>query len=80
MVDVRRFKSLVDRLIYLMHTRPDIAFPVGIISRFMQHLSKVHYGVGKIVRLGCRNYGVIATKKKKKKKIINNKINKEINQ
>ena len=49
MVDVRRFKSLVVGLIYLMHTRPDITFTVGIISRFMQHPSKVHYGARKRV-------------------------------
>ena len=49
MVDVRRFKSLVGGLIYLMHTRPDIAFTVSIISRFMEHPSKVHYGERKRV-------------------------------
>ena len=49
MTDVRRFRSLVDGLIYLTHTRPDIAFLVGIISRFMQHPSKVHYGATKRV-------------------------------
>ena len=34
---VRRFRSLVDELIYLTHTRPDIRFHVGIIYKFMQH-------------------------------------------
>ena len=68
MVDTRRFKSLVGGLIYLMHTRPNIAFTVGIIYRFMEHPSKVHYGARKRVTLCCRNYGVIATQKKKKKK------------
>ena len=49
MTDVRRFKSLVGGLIYLTHTRLDIAFPVGIIYRFMQYPSKVHYGAAKRV-------------------------------
>ena len=51
MTNVRRFRSLVDRLIYLTHTRPNSAFPIGIISRFMQHPSKVHYGATKRVLL-----------------------------
>ncbi|XP_016752674.1 uncharacterized mitochondrial protein AtMg00810-like [Gossypium hirsutum] len=33
MADVNRFRSLVGGLIYLMHIRPDIAFPVGVIFR-----------------------------------------------
>jgi len=45
----KRFKSLVGGLIYLTHTRPDIAFFVGVISRFMQQPSKVHYGATKRV-------------------------------
>ena len=61
MIDVRRFRSLVVGLIYLTHTRPDIAFPVGIISRFMQHPSKVHYGAAKRVLryiAGTMEYGI----------------------
>ncbi|XP_052172111.1 uncharacterized mitochondrial protein AtMg00810-like [Diospyros lotus] len=34
MVDAKKFRSLVGGLIYLM--RPDLAFLVGVISRFMQ--------------------------------------------
>ncbi|XP_028062411.1 uncharacterized protein LOC114265776 [Camellia sinensis] len=44
-----RFKSLVGGLIYLTYTRPDIAFFVGMISRFMQHPSKLHFGAAKWV-------------------------------
>jgi len=40
---------LVGGLIYLTHTRPDIAYHVGVISRFMQQPSKVHYGAAKRV-------------------------------
>ncbi|XP_015159847.1 uncharacterized mitochondrial protein AtMg00810-like [Solanum tuberosum] len=45
----KRFRSLVGGLIYLTHTRPDIAYHVGVISRFMQQPSKVHYGAAKRV-------------------------------
>ncbi|XP_070005942.1 uncharacterized mitochondrial protein AtMg00810-like [Nicotiana sylvestris] len=47
--DARLFRSLVGGLIYLTHTRPDIAFSVGVISRFMQQPSKIHYGAAKRV-------------------------------
>lgn len=35
-VDSTQFKSIVGWLRYLVHTRPDIAFAVGIISRYME--------------------------------------------
>ncbi|XP_073033839.1 secreted RxLR effector protein 161-like [Primulina eburnea] len=40
---------MVGGLIYLTHTRPDIAFSVGVISRFMHSPSKHHLGVAKRV-------------------------------
>ncbi|KAF3658080.1 hypothetical protein FXO37_14598 [Capsicum annuum] len=41
------FRSLVGGLNYLPHTRPYIAFFVGIISRFMHNPSKLHLGAAK---------------------------------
>lgn len=35
MADAKRFRNLVGGLIYLTHTRPDVAYLVGVISRFM---------------------------------------------
>jgi len=61
LADARRFRSLVGGLIYLTHTRPDIAFSVGVVSRFMQQPSKVHYGAAKrILRYiaGTLDYGI----------------------
>ncbi|XP_016566838.2 uncharacterized mitochondrial protein AtMg00810-like [Capsicum annuum] len=61
MVDARSFKSLVGGLIYLTHTRPDIAFSVGVIFKFMQQPSKVHFGVSKRVLhyiAGTMDYGI----------------------
>ena len=34
-VDILRYQRLVGRLIYLSHTRPDIAFAVSLVSQFM---------------------------------------------
>ena len=40
----KNFRCLVIGLIYLTCTRPDIAFSVGVISRFMQNPIKHHFG------------------------------------
>lgn len=37
-----RYQSLVGKLIYLSHTRPDIAYAVSIVSRFMHAPSEEH--------------------------------------
>jgi hypothetical protein len=34
-VDRGRYQRLVDRLLYLAHTRPNIAYAVSVISRYM---------------------------------------------
>lgn len=39
------YKSLVGGLIYLTHTRPDLAYYVSIVARFMQSPSRIHFGV-----------------------------------
>ncbi|XP_017629107.1 uncharacterized mitochondrial protein AtMg00810-like [Gossypium arboreum] len=61
MENAKRFRNLVGGLIYLTHTRPDIAFPVSVISRFMQQPSTVHYGAAKRVLryiAGTLEYGI----------------------
>ena len=35
-VDATQYRRLVESLRYLAHTRPDLAFSVGYVSRFMQ--------------------------------------------
>lgn len=43
----RLFRSLVGGLNYLTHTRPDIAFSVSVVSRFMHSPTKQHFGAAK---------------------------------
>ena len=47
LVNKGQYQRLVGKLIFLSHTRPNIAFPVSVVSQFMQaptkeHLSTVH--------------------------------------
>lgn len=46
-VDVKSYRSLIGRLLYLTHARLDISFAVGMLSRFMNAPTKHHLGVGK---------------------------------
>ncbi|XP_057495256.1 retrovirus-related Pol polyprotein from transposon TNT 1-94 isoform X3 [Actinidia eriantha] len=43
MVDRGRYQRLVGKLIYLSHTRPDIAFAVSVVSQFMHAPHTTHY-------------------------------------
>ncbi|KAD6796057.1 hypothetical protein E3N88_06953 [Mikania micrantha] len=47
LMDEYRYRSLVGGLMYLTHTRPDIGFAVGIISRFMHKPTVLHFGAAK---------------------------------
>ena len=47
LIDKGQYQKLVGKLIYLSHTRPNIAFLVSVVSQFMQapieeHFSAVH--------------------------------------
>jgi hypothetical protein len=60
--DATLYRSVVGCLRYLVHTRPDISFAVGYVSRFMEkptteHLAAVKYllrYVAGTINLGCR--------------------------
>ena len=44
-VDKGQYQRLVGRLIYLSHTRPDIAYAVSVVSRYMHDPRKGHMNV-----------------------------------
>ncbi|CAN1152027.1 Retrovirus-related Pol polyprotein from transposon TNT 1-94, partial [Linum perenne] len=44
-VNKEGYQRLVGKLIYLAHTRPDIAFSVSIVSQFMQNPNEEHHGM-----------------------------------
>ena len=59
-LEVTRYRSVIGSLRYLVNTRPDIAYAVGIASRFMEAPAKEHWAVVKrIVRYisGTLDYG-----------------------
>ncbi|KAK9689808.1 hypothetical protein RND81_09G082400 [Saponaria officinalis] len=63
--DGRVYKSLVRGLNYLPHTRPAIAFPMSVMSKYMHNPTKQHFGAAKkILRYvaGSLNFGVLYTK------------------
>jgi hypothetical protein len=50
-VDATQYRRLVGSLRYLAHTRPDLAFSVGYVSRFMQRPTTEHqHAVKRIIR------------------------------
>ena len=56
------YQRLVGKLIYLSHTRPDIAYAVGVISQFMHRPQEDHMNAAlRIVRYlkGTVGYGVL---------------------
>ena len=42
LVDKWRYERLVGKLIYLSHTRPEIAFLVSVVSQFMNNPTEEH--------------------------------------
>ena len=64
-VDPSKFRSVVRELRYLVHTRPNIAFSVGIISRYMERPTTMHQdAVKRVLRYlkGTLDYGLVYTK------------------
>ena len=44
-IDKEKYQRLVGRLIYLSHTRPNIAFAVSMVSQFMHSPNQGHFDV-----------------------------------
>jgi hypothetical protein len=60
-VDATEDRRLAGSLRYLIHTRPDLAFAIGYVSRFMQQLTAEHLeAIKRIIRYitGTLDYGL----------------------
>ncbi|XP_074351935.1 secreted RxLR effector protein 161-like [Apium graveolens] len=64
LVDSTDFKSIIGGLRYLIHTRPDLAYSVGVIRRFMEKPTVMHLNAAKrVLRYvkGTLEFGLIYT-------------------
>ncbi|XP_062182043.1 uncharacterized mitochondrial protein AtMg00810-like [Phragmites australis] len=72
-VDVTTYRSIVGSLRYLMNTRPDLAYSVGYVSRFMEKPTTEHLvAVKRVLRYisGTLDFGYHYTRKKKDAQLI----------
>jgi hypothetical protein len=42
LVDITFYRPLVRSLLYLTHSRPDLSYAVGIVSKFMKEPHEIH--------------------------------------
>ncbi|KAJ9560132.1 hypothetical protein OSB04_005292 [Centaurea solstitialis] len=64
-VNATHYRCLIGSLRYLIHTRPDIGYPVGVVSRYMESPRESHLkAVKQILRYikGTINYGLVYQK------------------
>ncbi|GKC50568.1 ribonuclease H-like domain, reverse transcriptase, RNA-dependent DNA polymerase [Tanacetum coccineum] len=62
LVDATYYRSLIGSLRYLLHTRPDLSYAVGLLSRFMQDPKEIHLkAVKQVIRYikGTKEHGII---------------------
>lgn len=67
-IDETTYKQLIGKLIYITHSRPDIAFSVNFLSKFTHKSSKYHYGVAKhILRylVGTKDFAIFYKRRTK---------------
>ncbi|GJU47968.1 ribonuclease H-like domain, reverse transcriptase, RNA-dependent DNA polymerase [Tanacetum coccineum] len=61
LVNSTEYRSLIGCLRYLLHTRPDLSYSVGLLSRFMQEPKEQHMkAVKQVLRYvkGTKDYGI----------------------
>ncbi|GKA89788.1 hypothetical protein Tco_0811600 [Tanacetum coccineum] len=64
-VDATYYRSLIGSLRYLLHTRPDLSYSVGLLSRFMQDPKDHHLkAIKQVIRYikGTKEHGIIYKK------------------
>jgi hypothetical protein len=49
LVESTLYRHLVGSLLYLTHSRPDLSYAVGVVSRFMQEMHELHWKVAKCI-------------------------------
>ena len=49
LVESTLYKKLVGILLYLTHSRPDLSYAVGVVSRFMQESHEIHWKDAKYI-------------------------------
>ena len=72
-VNSTTYRSLISSLRYFTHTRPDLLFSVGLLSRFMEKPTQEHYnGVKRILRYikGTEDYALLYKKEDLKGELI----------
>jgi len=69
-VNATEFRRVIGALRYLLHTRPDLAFSVGYLSRFMEDPREDHLtGMKRVLRYvaGTQGYGLHYTRQEEEK-------------
>ncbi|XP_028126303.1 uncharacterized protein LOC114323043 [Camellia sinensis] len=64
-VDITVYKQIIESLMYLITTRPDIMHAVSFISRYMENLTQMHLLVTKRIfryLVGTINFGILYRK------------------
>eukprot|EP00253_Pinus_taeda_P019475 PITA_19475 len=49
LVDSTLYRQLVGSLLYLTHSRPDLSYEVGAVSRYMQEPHELHWNAAKLI-------------------------------
>jgi hypothetical protein len=61
LVEINLYRQLVESLLYLTHTRLELSYAVGVVSRYMQELHELQWKAAKcILRYvqGTTSYGI----------------------
>ena len=72
-IDATGYRRVIGCLRYLLHTRPDLAFSVGMASRFMEKPTIMHSNaVKQILRYlkGTTDYGIVYTREEKEESLV----------
>lgn len=72
-IDATEYRRIIGCLRYMLHTRPDLSFTVGMASRFMEKPTVKHQKAMKqIMRYlkGTLNFGLVYTQEKKEELLV----------